>query len=527
MDSPATTPLIERSADTAEGDAATADGESPRGPLLPLVTSVRSFVFPRRRRWEPQCSHSTMGRLYHSAYKCEGCGRTDHFGWVYRCTMDREALIMGAKENGLPVTFDLLGDFMSKYMGLGKFGPDVRSKKYSFLKEITPEQLQTYTPTQLLNILEDRDNVQETIQRDRRNVENMLFHDAKQKYPDARRPWIPTAEHECQYKACHRCHRYGKDKSWVSLDGILNGDTPPTVATGFSFSHQGSRPVVDPNIAKNLGYRAVPLPRRHPSRRLKHKPGLPALRPMAMVDEHLEEAVSSSSSSSQYSFYTDSDSSDESFRDYLPPTYPLRSIPSYQVTHYQENYDGSSSPDDHASARESIFEPHVAVRPPWTPPPTPTPTDVVEDLAEETPTPNFSDEPVAYGGRSPSSLKTNPVLRRRVLASVPSNGQRRHSHWEHVCHSNIPSFPYQTEEMCDVGLFLPFNEEVYDMARNTPLPDPTLAEYMFFARCQTIIEATEDEDSSLSEYSCDITSAVALTEEAIESGMANVVAHEQ
>ena len=78
-------------------------------PVRPLPVPVpRSRSFTQRppplpRRWEPKCNHSTMARLYHGAYKCQQCHRTGHFGWLYRCTVDREALILGDKDSDRPV----------------------------------------------------------------------------------------------------------------------------------------------------------------------------------------------------------------------------------------------------------------------------------------------------------------------------------------------------------------------------------------------------------------------------------------
>lgn len=44
-------------------------------------------------------------------------------------------------------------------MTLGKRGPQVRTEKLSFLKELTKEELATYTPEQLVIISQQRDNV--------------------------------------------------------------------------------------------------------------------------------------------------------------------------------------------------------------------------------------------------------------------------------------------------------------------------------------------------------------------------------
>jgi hypothetical protein len=44
-------------------------------------------------------------------------------------------------------------------MSLGQWGPDKRQDKYSVLREMSQEQMQTYTPQQLATILTQRENV--------------------------------------------------------------------------------------------------------------------------------------------------------------------------------------------------------------------------------------------------------------------------------------------------------------------------------------------------------------------------------
>ena len=53
---------------------------------------------------------------------------------------------------------DLTAVFV-EHMSLGKYGPDKRSAKNSFLYEISPEQMASYTPAQLAEILSQRDHV--------------------------------------------------------------------------------------------------------------------------------------------------------------------------------------------------------------------------------------------------------------------------------------------------------------------------------------------------------------------------------
>ena len=81
----------------------------------------------------------------------------------------------------------------------------------------------------------------------------------KEKYPYRDKPWMPSREHECQYKVCHACHHFGTEKSFVSLDAIVNDEVPPTVATAYGFSLLGFRQMSHASIVKNAGYRAVPL----------------------------------------------------------------------------------------------------------------------------------------------------------------------------------------------------------------------------------------------------------------------------
>lgn len=73
-----------------------------------------------------------------------------------------------------------------------------------------------------------------------------------------KKPWVPEYAEECQYKCCHRCRPALEGRAYLSLDGILNDDVPPTAATGFGFHTAGARPVMDADIVKKIGLRAVP-----------------------------------------------------------------------------------------------------------------------------------------------------------------------------------------------------------------------------------------------------------------------------
>ncbi|KAK4152665.1 hypothetical protein C8A00DRAFT_34644 [Chaetomidium leptoderma] len=213
----------------------------------------------------PRCSHSTMAAIYHGTFKCASCKAEPPSGWLYRCTVDNDPRILDTYHKGDPVAFDNLGSHFAGEMSLGKFGADARSKKNSLLNEMSAEQLSSYTAEQLDTLLSQRESVREAIANERDKVGHRTIRCASEQYPNEDKPWVPGESAECQYKVCHRCYRVGRQKSWVSLDAVLHGDIMPTVATGFSFSFVGTRPVIDAGTVRHIGCRAVPLPRNHPA----------------------------------------------------------------------------------------------------------------------------------------------------------------------------------------------------------------------------------------------------------------------
>jgi len=114
-----------------------------------------------------------------------------------------------------------------------------------------------------------------------------------------------------------------------------------------------------------------------------------------------------------------------------------------------------------------------------------------------------------------------------VFASILSadSSSRAEDHVGHGCRVAPPPFPYQPEEMCDVGLVLPFNQELYDCACRTPLPRSGMEERLYFANSNGEVEGCQEDGDSFTDQACDIAGGVALTEEAVESGTDDVVAH--
>ncbi|TGJ88136.1 hypothetical protein E0Z10_g656 [Xylaria hypoxylon] len=195
---------------------------------------------------------------------------------AFTCTQDREHLIVDALEKNQPVNFDFLGTVFSNAISPGPRSPERRADKFSFFGEITAEQMRTYSPTQLAIILEQRDNLLGVISKQHQasSTTQQLYYPSGSyrgsllKPPSGfidTKPWVPRGEdEECQAKYCHHCRPSCELRSYLSLDGILNGEVPPTAATGFGFHRMRTRPIVNARIVREIGLRPVPWPRAEP-----------------------------------------------------------------------------------------------------------------------------------------------------------------------------------------------------------------------------------------------------------------------
>ncbi|KAI0867015.1 hypothetical protein F4860DRAFT_15454 [Xylaria cubensis] len=154
----------------------------------------------------------------------------------------------------------------------GRRGPERRANKLSFFEEITAEQMYTYSPAQIATVLEQRENLLSVLsqQHQASGGTHSLYHpsgsyDGRRlksapgpSNPANTKPWVPRTE-DCQAIYCHHCRPSFRGRSFLSLDGIINGDIPPTAATNFGIQN---KPVADVRVVKNIGLRAVPLPKR-------------------------------------------------------------------------------------------------------------------------------------------------------------------------------------------------------------------------------------------------------------------------
>ncbi|KAI1282530.1 hypothetical protein F5Y07DRAFT_411017 [Xylaria sp. FL0933] len=337
----------------------------------PAPLSIYSTYKPQT--FQPTCTHLTMTRL---------------------CTQDREHLTVDALGKKQEVSFDELGSALSNVVSPGARSPERRANKLSFFEEVTDTQMRTYSPSQVATILQQRENLLGVLSKQHQSSskERHLYCPSGSSRGDSlqsalglgspassnTKPWVPQKDEECQQKYCHTCRPSCEPRSYLSLNGIANGEIPPTAAIGFGFHQIGTRPVVNAEVVKNIGLRPVPWPR-------------------------AESHVYSPSASSQ-------------------STWSLSDIIEGQIleTNYVEsepNLDlGEGSTIDSVISTPSQVNSFEQPRPAFTPPSTPVSWTGIS--RQDNGTVDFQHSPFVCDGRSPESLKTNSQVRRQVVESI-------------------------------------------------------------------------------------------------------------
>lgn len=127
-------------------------------------------------------------------------------------------------------------------------GAAARQDKLSPLNEMKPEQVASYTAPQLATVLRQHEHAVDSALADRHGPFLPYAGD---------KPYLEPLQDECKATLCPSCGRAGAggDLSFLSLDGVLRGDIPPSAAVGYGFRAMGERPVANANIVKNLGLR--------------------------------------------------------------------------------------------------------------------------------------------------------------------------------------------------------------------------------------------------------------------------------
>ncbi len=153
---------------------------APISPHSSRRSTISTGFIPRGRKngGNGQCTHLTMTRLFTEDFCCAVCLQVGTFGWLYRCTQDRELLLEEDIENGFEVSqvipsqlrrfmlnewcqekLDALCDTLPKSIKPRKRSAAARLDKLSVLEEIGAENMNHYTGEQLHKILSQRTHV--------------------------------------------------------------------------------------------------------------------------------------------------------------------------------------------------------------------------------------------------------------------------------------------------------------------------------------------------------------------------------
>lgn len=143
---------------------------------------------------------------------------------------------------------DDIGEMFSQQLKAPTRGAAARQDMLSPLEELSHDQLSMYTAPQLATVLRQHEDAVNNAITDRHGGFLPLGNE---------KPYVVPQREECKTTLCPNCGRSGmaEEQSFLSIDGVLKGDYPPTAAVGYGFRALGGRPVVDANIVKNLGLR--------------------------------------------------------------------------------------------------------------------------------------------------------------------------------------------------------------------------------------------------------------------------------
>jgi len=69
---------------------------------------------------------------------------------------------------------------------------------------------------------------------------------------------VEGGSYKCILKACHHCFRHLSDRSYLSLDAVVNGHVPATAAVGYGLPPRAGRWAPKANVSRNRKLRRVP-----------------------------------------------------------------------------------------------------------------------------------------------------------------------------------------------------------------------------------------------------------------------------
>ncbi|RYP58104.1 hypothetical protein DL769_009108 [Monosporascus sp. CRB-8-3] len=405
------------------------------------------------------------------------------------------------------VNFDLLGLSFGDAPHIKARSAESRSDKLSFLKEITYEQMATYTPDQIATILRQREHLLNVLSEEyratcRRKRPYSWSAPPGFGFPENKGPWIPDYAEECQFKCCHRCRPSLEGRTYLSLDGILKDDIPPTAATGFGFHHAGARPVIDADIVKEIGYRAVPWPR------ARFDDGPPPL--------SLASSQTPSTPSSSWSSFIGEDILE--LDNYGPE--PLSSGQPAEDNRYASTQLGRDAPRRAVTPRSGAQDLrelyHSLALVPWRKDNPPSRGPKLEAIEPRT--------------QTSGDIQSRPARGDDILGMSSRTRDRRNRHVKHLASQHPVNrhawSAYGQGEVNEACLDPTYNSSKPVLACWTPLPSSTPSEDAFFRGHPTPMMEEELEEGQFHETPLAVDHGVAVLEESVELGVPDVVTQE-
>ncbi|KFX85930.1 hypothetical protein V490_09315 [Pseudogymnoascus sp. VKM F-3557] len=205
-------------------------------PETPAANSSPAQTASRSR--EMMCTHITMVRMYSDNMRCSLCLNPGSFGWLYRCSQDRELMIENAyNEGGVNVLDNLFDDYAIPTEPKRRSAA-ARARPVSFLEEMASGQLQSYSTQQLSTLLDQRTHVLDVAKRHSRDLDLYRHNEKSILNPfsilggdisNATKLWVPNPQDECQFKVCHRC-RHTRSTTTDLINITQTSKSPKTVS---------------------------------------------------------------------------------------------------------------------------------------------------------------------------------------------------------------------------------------------------------------------------------------------------------
>jgi hypothetical protein len=311
-------------------------------PPPPAVMGYRSKIAnPSNPPRRGQCTHITMNRL-HGDHVCQMCGRIPKIGWLYACRQDwlvenQQESVASAAESAIVVPdesdyFDVMARFASSIKMSPSVIKQIRDGHYNYdqverlvaqkehlistIKKL--EGLSTEnTPSSLhSNVFQSHANIIASIgtsnspsssHKHHLNVPSSSGTAAQQNHARKGSGTSTTSKQSrlrpdrCNYMVCHACRPFLHDRLFANVDSILDGVYPP-----ITEGEAKTLPMMNPAIVRGFGLRQGTATPVSSPRRLERSDSLDiAMMSLREGDDEDETTLEWTTSSNSSSFYDD------------------------------------------------------------------------------------------------------------------------------------------------------------------------------------------------------------------------------